>query len=175
MRIEFTGRQTEIPERLRALAERKLHKLARRLRGMTHARVMLGADKHRQVAEVTLHSRNLDLAATEVGTELRTALLAAIEKLERQALRRAERRRELKRRPAAPVAAVAPPPGGDGRDVRVIRGRRSAVKPMTVEEAVLQMEGREDRPLVFRDADSEGVKVLYRRRDGNIGLIEPEV
>jgi putative sigma-54 modulation protein len=174
MRIEFTGRQTEIPERLRGLAERKLQKLARRLRGMTHARVMLSADKHRQVAEVTLHSRNLDLAATEVGTELRTSLLAAIEKLERQALRRAERRRELKRRPAGPLP-VSAPSGGEAREVRVIRGRRSAVKPMTVEEAVLQMEGREDRPFVFRDADSEGVKVLYRRRDGHIGLIEPEV
>jgi putative sigma-54 modulation protein len=174
MRIEFTGRQTEIPERLRTLAERKLQKLARRLRGVTHARVMLGVDKHRQVAEVTLHSRNLDLAATEVGNEPRTSLLAAIEKLERQALRRAERRRELKRRPAGPAAAPAPR-GGDGGGVRVIRGRRSAVKPMTVEEAVLQMEGREDRPFVFRDADSEGVKVIYRRPDGNIGLIEPEV
>jgi putative sigma-54 modulation protein len=175
MRIEFTGRQTEIPDRLRALAERKLQKLARRLRGVTHARVMLGADKHRQVAEVTLHSRNLDLAATEVGTEPRTSLLAAIEKLERQALRRAERRRALKRRPAGPLVAAPPAVGGGGREVRVIRGRRAAVKPMTVEEAVLQMEGREDRPFVFRDAESEGVKVLYRRRDGHIGLLEPEV
>jgi putative sigma-54 modulation protein len=174
MRIEFTGRQTEIPERLRALAERKLQKLARRLRGVTHARVMLGVDKHRQVAEVTLHSRNLDLAATEVGTEPRTSLLAAIEKLERQALRRAERRRELKRRPGGEAAAPAAR-AAEGGEVRVIRGRRSAVKPMTVEEAVLQMEGREDRPFVFRDADSEGVKVIYRRRDGHIGLIEPEV
>jgi putative sigma-54 modulation protein len=174
MRIEFTGRQTEIPDRLRALAERKLQKLARRLRGVTHARVMLGSDKHRQVAEVVLRSRNLDLAATEVGTELRSALLAAIEKLERQALRRAERRRELKRRPAVPAPLPASP-AAESLEVRVIRGRRSAVKPMTMEEAVLQMEGREDRPFVFRDADSAGVKVLYRRRDGHIGLLEPEV
>jgi putative sigma-54 modulation protein len=178
MRIEFTGRQTDVPPRLRALAERKLAKLGRALPGATHAHVTLGADRQRQIAEITLHLRKLDLVATQASSEPRSALLGAVEKLERQARRHVGRRRDLKRKRAAPasVAGAAPAPGPrEGREVRVIRGRRAAVKPMTVDEAVLQLDAREDRPVVFRDADDEGVKVLYRRSDGHLGLLEHEV
>jgi len=57
---------------------------------------------------------------------------------------------------------------------RVVRTRRVAVKPMTLEEAALEMGGRTDGVLVFRDAATERVGVLFRRKDGNLGLIEPE-
>jgi len=63
MKIEFTGRQTGIPDELRRLAERKLQKVGRLLPAVTRAHVILAADKHRQVAEVSVHSRHMDLAA----------------------------------------------------------------------------------------------------------------
>ena len=56
----------------------------------------------------------------------------------------------------------------------MIRSRRSAVKPMTLDEAALEMDGRGEGVLVFRDAATERVNVLYRRKDGHLGLIEPE-
>lgn len=176
MRIEYTGRQLEVPEAARALAEQKLTKLQRILPGITNARVTLRNDRHRQVAEVVIHSRHLDLTATESGGDFAASLKLAIDKLLHQAQRARGRRRDRKRHGAEqrslPPAAS---PAASEREVRVIRSSRGfAAKPMTIDEAVLQMETRKDGPLVFRDADGAGVRVLYWRKDGNLGLIEPE-
>jgi putative sigma-54 modulation protein len=173
MKIEFTGRQTEVPDEVRRLAERKLQKVGKLLPSLTRAHVILSADKHRQVAEVSVHSRHLDLAAVEVTTNPRLSVAGAVDKLLRQAQRQRAKRRERKGAASPRIAPAAPEPGGDGAP-RVVRTRRVAVKPMTLEEAALEMEGRTDGVLVFRDAATERVGVLFRRKDGNLGLIEPE-
>jgi len=172
MRIEFTGRHTTVSERVRTLAERKLRKLARLLPRVSSAHVVLALDGHRHEVEVTLHSPQLDLAATETGGDFSAALRAALDKLERQAQRRKERRRELKRRPGAPPPRprATPPPARPA-----LRGKRAAVRAMTLEEAILEMHVRDERPLVFRDAEVDRVKVLFRRKDGQLGLLEPEL
>ena len=174
MKIEFTGRQTGIPDELRRLAERKLQKLGRLLPAVTRAHVILAVDKHRQVAEVSVHSRHMDLAAVEVSANPRLSVAGAIDKLLRQAQRQQARRRERKGA-ATPRRAPLPATERDGAAAapRVIRSRRVAVKPMTLDEAALEMEGRADGVLVFRDAATERVNVLFRRKDGNLGLIEP--
>jgi putative sigma-54 modulation protein len=180
MTIEYTGRQTEVPQRLKALAERKLRKLARTLRGITHVHVTLSADKHRKIAEVSVHSPHLDLTATEQSADLGASLATVLDKLTRQAQRQLGKRRERKRRvaPGAQALRAAGTPGAEapGRDVapRVIRSRRVPVKPMTVDEAALEVGQSRDGLVIFRDALTERVSVLYRRRDGNLGLIEPE-
>ena len=175
MRIEYTGRQLEVPEAARALAERKLRKLQRILPGITNAHVTLRSDRHREVAEVVVHSRQLDLTAREAGNDFAGSLKTALAKLLQQAQRARGRRRARHRRGAdllrIPPVAAAP---ASEREVRVIRSRGFVVKPMTMDEAVLQMEARKEGPLVFRDADGLGVRVLYWRKDGNLGLIEPE-
>ena len=179
MRIEYTGRQTEVPPQVRALAERKLRKLAKVLHGINHVHVILTADKHRQTAEVGVHSRHLTLTATEETGDLAVSLANVIDKLTRQAQRHMGKRQERKRR-GGPVWGTALASGAlaalavEGGP-RVIRSRRFLVKPMTVEEAVLEVGASDDGFLVFRDAATERVNVLYRRKDGNLGLIEPEV
>jgi putative sigma-54 modulation protein len=173
MKIEFTGRQTEVPDEVRRVAERKLQKVGKLLPSLTRAHVILSADKHRQVAEVSVHSRHLDLAAVEVTTNPRLSVAGAVDKLLRQAQRQRAKRRERKGAASPRIAPAAPEPGGDGAP-RVVRTRRVAVKPMTLEEAALEMGGRTDGVLVFRDAATERVGVLFRRKDGNLGLIEPE-
>jgi putative sigma-54 modulation protein len=174
MKVEFTGRQTGIPDELRRLAERKLQKVGRLLPAVTRAHVILAVDKHRQVAEVSVHSRHMDLAAVEVSANPRLSVTGAIDKLVRQAQRQQARRRERKGA-ATPRRATLPAPEreSDPSAPRVVRSRRTAVKPMTLDEAVLEMEGRADGVLVFRDAATERVHVLFRRKDGNLGLIEP--
>ncbi|HXY38580.1 MAG TPA: ribosome-associated translation inhibitor RaiA [Vicinamibacteria bacterium] len=176
MKIEFTGRQTEVPQAARRVAERKLAKLGRLLPSLTRAHVTLSAERHRQVAEVSVHSRHLDLAAVEATPDAAASVAKAIEKLVRQAEKQRTRIRERKGA-ASPrlLPAEAAPGNGDGAEApRVIRARRAVVKPMTLEEAMLEMEGRPDGVVVFRDAGSERVSVLFRRKDGNLGLIEPE-
>jgi len=179
MKIEFTGRQTEIPREVRRLAERKLAKVAKVLPGLTRAHVILTADKHRQIAEVSAHSRNLDLTAVEESTNPRLSVSNAMDKLLRQAQRQQQKRRERRgpstaRRPSAPPPTGARPDEDDAEAPRVIRNRRRAVKPMTLDEATLELESRAEGVLVFRDAKSERMRILYRREDGNLGLIEPE-
>ena len=173
MKIEFTGRQTEVPDEVRRLAERRLEKVGKLLPSLTRAHVILSADKHRQVAEVSVHSRHLDLAAVEVTTNPRLSVAGALDKLLRQAQRQRAKRRERKGSASPRLVPAAPERGGDGAP-RVVRTRRVAVKPMTLEEAALEMGGRTDGVLVFRDAATERVGVLFRRKDGNLGLIEPE-
>jgi putative sigma-54 modulation protein len=175
MKIEFTGRQTEIPDEVRRLAERRLAKLARLLPKLSHAHVILTADKHRQVAEVSLRSRQLDLAAVGVTTSSRLSVATAFDKLLRQ-VERQRSKRNVRKGAASPRLPEAV--GGEqpqrAPGPRIVRARRRPVKPMTLEEAALEMEGG-DGVLVFRDASSERLKVLFRRRDGDLGLIEPEV
>jgi putative sigma-54 modulation protein len=173
MKIEFTGRQTGVPDEVRRLAERKLSKVGRLLPSLTRAHVILSADKHRQVAEVSVHSRQLDLAAVDVSNDPRLSVSGAIEKLLRQAQRQRAKRRERKGAASPRLTPAAPEPG-DGQAPRVVRSRRVAVRPMTLEEAALEMGGRADGVLVFRDPATERMGVLFRRRDGNLGLIEPE-
>lgn len=113
MKIEFTGRQTEVPEAIRRLAERKLTKLARVLPGMTRAHVIVAADKHRQIAEVSIRSKHLDLTAQQESSDLGGSLSVVMDRLTRQVQRHLGRLRERKR---------------DGR----ARGT-APVKPMTLE------------------------------------------
>jgi putative sigma-54 modulation protein len=187
MQIEYTGRQTEVTPRLRALAERRLRKLAKVLRTITRAHVILTADKHRRIAEVSVHSPQLDLTAQEQTPDMNVSLGTVFDKLESQAQKQAGKRRERKRRgPArggdgarrggtlwreAPAdrAAARTPPGP-----RLIRSRQAALKPMTVQEAVREVEASKEGLLVFRDSATERVTVLFKRKDGNLGLIEPE-
>jgi putative sigma-54 modulation protein len=180
MKIEFTGRQTVVSMELRRLAERKLLKLGRVLPGITRAHVILAVDRHRQTAEISVHSAHLDLAARETTEDLGVSISEVVDKLTRQAQRQVGRRREHVRlapaRGSSPRKAKAEGRGpAESRGVRVIKTRRPAGKPMTLDEAAAEMLVREESFLVFRDAGTERVQVLYRRKDGNLGLIEPEV
>jgi putative sigma-54 modulation protein len=177
MKIEFTGRHTEVPDELRRLAERKLAKLRRVLPGITRAHVVLPTDTRRQIAEVSVHSPHLDLQAREASSDLAGSLAAVVEKVTRQATRQVGKRRVVRGR-AEPRATASPGTAEtDGRRPErepIIRRRRLPVKPMTVEEAAQVVLARKEGFLVFRDARTERVSVLYLQSDGNLGLIEPE-
>lgn len=178
MRIEFTGRHTEVPSQIRALAERKIQKLAKVLHRITDVHVILTSDKHRQIAEVSVKSPQLTLTAAEETGDLAVSLSNVLDKLTRQAQRHTGKRQERKRRSPSRANAlwsgVLAPAAAAGEGPRVIRTRRFVIKPMTVEEAALEVGGSEEGFVVFRDASTERVNVLYRRKDGNLGLIEPE-
>ena len=175
MKIEFTGRQTEVPDAVRLLAARKLEKLARLLPGITRAHVTVTADKHRRIVEVSVPSKKVELEAEGRSNNPELSVSDAMDKLLRQAQRYVGKRREGKRGGSRRIATTPPEPRGKAdRAPRVIRSRRFAAKPMTLEEAAIEVVNREEGFLVFRDASTERVSVLYRRKDGNLGLIEPE-
>ena len=168
----------DVTDAIRRLGDRKLRKLAKHLRGITDVHVILTADKRRYTAEVTAHSPHLDLAATEESSDIAVSLSTVMDKLSRQAERRVAKLRVRKGGARQPTRVRTTPPvvtaTREERGPRVIRNRRFAVKPMTIEEAALEVGATADGVLVFRDASTERVNVLYKRKDGNLGLIEPE-
>ena len=180
MVVEFTGRQVEIAPAVRALAERKIGKLSKVLPGITHVRVVLSAEKRRQRAEVTVSSPLADRVATELAGDAAAALGAVFDTLTEQVKRAKTRRREAPRRtmargvaPAGPATIAPGPPPADGGP-RIIRSRRFVARPMTLEEAALLAGGNGDGVVVYRDTSTRRINVIFRRRDGNLGLVETE-
>ena len=179
MTIEFTGRKIEITSALKAFTEEKFQKLSRVLDGLMEAHVILTVEKHRHTAEIIVHSRHSTLSGSETTEDLYASIGQVLAKLEKQAKKLKDKYSWGKKRVkgvvtirnAREVEEALPPENTP----RVIRSRRYAVKPMTVDEAVMQVQGSKDSFLVFRDAGSQRVNVLYRRNDGNFGLIEPEL
>ena len=195
MRLELTGRHLRITPSLRRLVEEGLEKLDRLLHdSAVSMQVVLYEEKYRHRVEATLHARGENfLHGTGSGQNWEIALNQALGKINQQARKLKGKWNGRKRRgiSAAKAASAAPRPerGGKGfgesrvapvpedtgvRDVRIIRARRYAVKPMSLDDAADQVGDGTDAFIVFRNADTDAVTVLFRRPDGNLGLIEPE-
>lgn len=174
MQIEYTGRKTDVPPALKTLTERKLRKLEKVLGRITHVHVVLAADKRRHSAEVSVNSPHLTLTASEESADLGVSLANVVAKLTRQAQRHLGKLRQRKRRNGRAAGGAAPARAERaGEGPRVIR-RRFVSKPMSMEDAVQEVQRSEHGVLVFVDASTERMSVLFRRKDGNLGLIEPE-
>ena len=180
MRIAVTFRHVPPTPALRAYAEEKLERVRKYLRRPTDAHVILSVAKERHVAEITLQADHVTMFAQEETHDLYSAIDLALDKLEHQAQKLKAKRRSHKG-PAASrresrAIDEAPPARKDRRagQPEVVRGEEVFAEPMSLEEAVEQLRRSRDEVLVFRNAASQGLAVLYRRRDGKFGLIEPE-
>lgn len=170
MHLTVSARNLDITPALRAYAEEKLLRLTKYLDNIVTGHLVLSLEKHRQIAEATLRVRDLTLRAEESTDDLYSSIDLVVEKLERQILRYKERIGARGLRPAR-GQGVAEAPGEE--PARVVRRKRFAMKPATVEEAMLQMDLLGHGFYVFRNSATEEVNVLYRRKDGDYGLIEP--
>lgn len=177
MKIEYTGRNLDVPSAVKALVTRKLLKLQKVLGSITHVRVTLGADKHRRKAEVLIASPHLSLQADEEGADLDAALTRVLDKLTRQAQRRIGKLQSRRRKTVRPTAAWSGVfEGAPAQDrPRVVSTKRLTVRPMTVADAAARVAGSDEELVVFRDSQTERVSVVYKRKDGGLGLLEPEV
>ena len=180
MQITVTFRHVDPTPPLKAYAEEKLQRVRKYLHRPVDAHVILSVSKERHVAEITLKADHVTMFAEEETHDLYAAIDLAIDKLEHQAQRLHEKRRRHKGAAAARgvsevttsvLAADRRRPGGAPE---VIRTQRVPAKPLAIEEAVEQLAVSGDEFLVFTNASNQRLAVLYRRRDGNFGLIEPE-
>ena len=180
MPILLTGRKADLTPALKSLAERKLAKLEPLLHESPDAHVILTREKHRHLVEIVIHARVGTLTAKANGAEFEESLCRAIDRLQAQARKHHEKiargrkrraMRESPRRGDGPLE-IGGPPAADGPIV--VPMGRVPIKPMSVEEAVLLLQGNFDPFLVFRDADTQRFCLLFRRGDGRFGLIEPE-
>ena len=177
MRIAVTFRHVPPTPALRAYAEEKLGRVRKYLRRPTDAHVILSVSKQRHVAEITLQADHVTMFAQEETHDLYSAIDLALDKLEHQAQKLKAKRRHHKGVAAARGTAAEPAsaPARRGADhPAVVRSDEVFAEPMSIREAVEQLRRSKDEVLVFRNAATQGLAVLYRRRDGKFGLIEPE-
>ena len=179
MRLELTARHFTIPTALHKTIEQRLgHGLRVLNDSAISAQAVITREKTRFRAEITLHARGEHfLHADATGRDAETAFAAAFDKVDRQVHKLKDKWAVKRRRGSPAKTALAAPPVGreDGAgQPRIIRARRYAVKPMSVDEAALEVGDGRDAFLVFRNSTTEQINVLFRRGDGNLGLIEPE-
>jgi putative sigma-54 modulation protein len=178
MKITYTGRQVELaPGQLKKL-EAQFAKVGKLLDGREEkeAHVVLSLERHLHQAEITVNYHNHELVGIGSNVDLITAIHSAIEKLEKQSIKVRAKWRDTQRTPRKEEAAAPSEPAAEPdeqpRERHVNRiNHHERRKPMTLEEALLEMEKGADY-LVYRDAETSRVAVLVRRRDGNFDLIE---
>src|SRR5581483_3415809 len=179
MRITYTGRQVELaPAQLKKI-EAQFAKVGKLLDGKEEreAHVVLSLERHLHQAEVTVHYHNHELVGIGSNADLFNAIHSAVDRLEKQAIKVRAKWRDSKRTPRkgaaeeAPAAAEPTPEHEEGERKLFHVDHHQKRKPMTLDEALLEMEKDLDY-LVYRDAETDRVCVLVRRRDGNYDLVE---
>ena len=182
MKVSYKGIKKELPPKLQEKLDAKFAKLSKLLeaRGEKEAHVVVTSERYLHHAEITLQFYDHQLVCVGSDSDVFTAMSAALDKMEKQAVKQREKWREKKRRSessravtATPAEGAAPTASGDDRATRrVFRvNHRERRKPMTLEEALIEMEGGRDY-LVYQDSEKGGVTMLVRRRDGHFDLIE---
>jgi putative sigma-54 modulation protein len=178
MQITVTGRHFEITDALRQRIENKIHKLDRYLDGITDVHVVLSVEKHRHIAEIILQANGNSIRSLEETHDMYLAVDTVIDKVERQIRRQKRKGTDRKTRFIAKESEMLADEGVVEEAVkeqpRVIRSKRFAIKPMSIDEAAMQMGLSDDGFLAFLNSETEQMNVMYKRRDGNYGLIEPE-
>ena len=182
MRTIVKGKNVEVPDHVRAFAERKLGHIARFLDDRTDAIVELSNEHHRSaddahIAEVALVINGRTLHSHAAGASYQAAIDAVIDKLERQAVDHKEKPR-LRQRPTEEkhiLSRIADGTSEPGHEPRVVKTKRFAIEPMFEEDAIAAMQELGHTFYVFVNAENEQIAILYARADGDFGMIEPSV
>ena len=175
MQLIVKGRRMDVTPAIRDYAEQKVGRVTRILDStLLSAEVELYTERNRsigkgQVAEVTVYTKGHVIRAKEAASDLYAAIDLVSEKLDSQ-VRRFKDNTVDRHTKGAPASAVAPAPE-EPDEPTVVKTKTLATKPMSTEEAILQMELLGHDFFVFRAEDAEGTNVLYRRNDGDYGLI----
>ena len=179
MKLQVKGRNVDVTDSLFSHAERKLGKLAKHLSDESRCELELAVEHNpsiteRQVAEVTVWTKGPILRARESSTDMYASIDLAADKLERQVKRYREKRsrRETGRR-ANGSGSDEPTFSGRQLERMIVKSKQFDLQPLTPDEATVELELIGHDFFVFVNAESEDVNVIYKRRDGNYGLIEP--
>ncbi len=177
MQVSVTYKNTEGESWLNDYVEERLKKLKKYIDNPAEARVVLSVEKFRNVAEVNLVAGGMVINGREEAKEIRVAVDSVIEKVERQIKKRKGKIRDHKVAGASRnenIGSVEAPLEDyeDMEHPKVVETRTIVLKPMFLEEAIMEMETSRNRFIVYRDSLSEKVCVIYRREDGDYALLE---
>jgi putative sigma-54 modulation protein len=179
MRLQVKGRNLEVSDQIRQYAEDKLAKLDRLVKDPTRVELELAVEKNpsisdNHIAEATVWTKGPVLRAREASEDMKASIDQLVDKLERQVKRYREKRRPRKHDRPEGAMPELPPLELSEEGHAIVKSKQFAFKPMAPDEAVLQLELVGHDFFVFRNAESDEINVVYRRRDGAYGLIEPQ-
>ncbi|MGZ3606819.1 MAG: ribosome hibernation-promoting factor, HPF/YfiA family [Syntrophales bacterium] len=176
MKISVTFRNTEGDNWHKEYIDQKLKRLEKYLDTPVEARVVLSVEKFRNVAEVNLMTNGQILNAKEEAKEMSLAIDNAIEKIERQLKKRKEKTRGHKTNAArldgSSPSEAYPDDVDETQEARIVEMRKVVLKPMSLEDAIMEIDLSRNRFVVYRDSSTENVSIIYVRDDGKYALIE---
>jgi putative sigma-54 modulation protein len=174
MIVKVSAKNMTMTDALRNVVEKKLSKLDRYFDPELEAQATLSVQKNRQIIEVTIPFNGVILRGEEVNDDMYTSIDLVLDKLERQIRKQKTKLARRIHNDSVRFQSIPEIEEDEKDEPKVVKTKRFAIKPMSTEEAVLQMELLGHSFFVYENADSEEVNVVYKRKDGNYGLIEPE-
>jgi putative sigma-54 modulation protein len=175
MQVHITGRKVAITPAIRKFAEEKLHKIEKLLGGPIEAHVVLTVEKRRHHAEIQVKSRSASLSGAEETEDLFASIGDVVVKLEHQAHKHKEKLTSRKKRGGKRIEAADELDEPTPRNApRIFPSDRYRLKPLSPEDAAMELDSAGGDLLVYRDDKTYRVNVVYRRKDGHFGLVDPE-
>lgn len=175
MKIEFTGRHIDVTPALKAHVEEQFSKIEHVFDGKpAKAHVIIEVERGRHRAEIVINWRNESLTAVSTNSDMYQSLSQTVGKIEKQARKLKDKVIDKSHRATKAAAVIAEPTNIVEKAVkapRIIEMKGFATKPMSPDEAVMGLDGGKSNVLMFRDSESGGIGVIFRRDDGNYGLI----
>jgi putative sigma-54 modulation protein len=173
MQTSVSFKNLEPSDHLKAYVSEKLNRFDKLLDNPAEAGVVLMVEKHRHIAEVNIVGDRLSINGKEETGDMYSAIDMVLDKLEKQIKRSKQKIRERRASAKGQTRTIREEPAADEEVAREVKVESIDYKPMDVEEAVMQMDLGEQSFLVFTNARSSEINVLYRRKDGHYGLIQP--
>lgn len=177
MRIKVSGKNFDITEAIRERVEKKLSKFEKYFTPITEAHATLSVEKDRHIIEVTIPFNGVMLRGEEATEDMYVSIDNVVEKLERQFRKQKTRLERRIKDGSIRFENMVPFQAGDEDyedEIRIVKKKRFAIKPMSPEEAVMQMELLGHTFFVFSNADTDEVNVVYKRKRGDYGIIQQE-
>ena len=174
MNIHYTARQATLTPEIKAYCEKRLGRLKDLVGDVLDVNVILNVQKNRNKAEINVRAKGGGLVVVEETLDMMDSLNRGFDNLEKKVRKERVKGRDKRRRGGRERKVLVPVLEAPAPEKRVIRSQHFSLKPMSVEEALIQIDIRSKEVFLFRREGSEEWAVIYRRKDGHYGLVEPE-
>ncbi len=172
MRVTVIGKNIEVTQALKGIVEKKISKMDRYFEPHIEARATLSVHKNRQTIEVTIPFNGVILRCEESTSDMYKSIDLVENKLQRQ-IRKQRTKLQRRNNESLRFTNIETIDNKED-DGEIVKVKKFNIKPMSTEEAILQMELVQHNFFVFKDSDTENINVIYKRNDGNYGLLEPD-
>ena len=171
MSVNVKGRNIDVTPALREYVEKKIAKVTKQFKTVGDISAVLKVEKGNHIVEITVPASGILLRAQENTKDMYTSIDLVVEKIERQVHKYKTR---LMKRQYSNFVDPTPVPAGD-EEFEIVKNKKFVLRPMSVEEAIMQMNLLNHDFFVFFDPDLDSTNVVYRRKDGKYGLLSPEL